>query len=75
MNETKDTAEYTEAPVKEIPYSHSRVYVPRVHELTNEKGNKVLLHTLPSGTRYVRMADGSLRRARIEFEQPQEAAI
>lgn len=47
---------------KEIPYSASRVYLPL--SVTMDDGRTLL--TMPSGTHYVRMSDGSLRRARVE---------
>ena len=64
MNE--GTAEYTNPAAqparKEIPYSASRVYLPREDKFENGT-----LLTLPSGARYVRDANGALRRVkRIE---------
>ncbi len=54
-------------PVAEVPYSPSRIYLPNVLAF---KGGE--LHTLPSGARYVRMPDGSLRKAKVEMRKVEE---
>lgn len=55
----------TSKPVKEIPYSASRVYLPQVQNVDGKQVSR-----LPSGTSYVRMADGALRRVKSVEQLP-----